>query len=507
MKEKNLIILFVILAVLIGLIYVKKTVRKTAPATEEVADIISPSVIADQVSEIVLVLEESESDDADGPNEIEDDDGTDSDVDEEEVVDEEMDDPGFVRLSKVGERWIDATQYGVAANDKTLAAALDKLDQLKGELRSDKRGVLADYGITDEQAFHIKLTLNDGRGVHLLVGTKKAGYQNNFVRLQGSNAVFLVSENLLTTFGVRGEEGNQNLDVKKWADKRITHLDADDVVGISVTRAAAGQDEKVIDLRLETVDDKTKWQSAIPYAFNLSAAKIKKIAENFNNTYAREVIAPDTAGVYDAPGWTGTFTLEGGETVRLARGDKDGEGNNYYLKQEGASYHFLVPVSSFDSRENQQGDIFAGNPLKVEENTVKSLTIEDLGSKKKFTALKKPPAESETDAPPEDGGNEEAKKEDVWESASGESIDIAKVRDVIDKIKAFNVEAVAQPAASLSGAMVFSITKDDGTAEYTVSNAVTLDGGKECHLLKVSGNPQGYCVSQSQVTALQNILP
>src|SRR3989338_3561154 len=416
MKEKNLIVLFVILAVLVGLVFVKKTMRKEVPTTEESVDIIAPAVNAAAVSEMSLMLISREPAESKGVS--------DGQVNEgQEAGEGDNTRRDFVSLVKEGERWKDMTQYGVDADETGIASALDMLDQLTGELRSNKANILGDYGIKEDQALNIKLKRNDGQIVHVLIGTETAGYQNSFVRLQDSNAVYMANQNLLAVFGARGEGAGQSLDTKKWADKRIAHLEVNDITGISIAQTVNGAQATVIDLRQATVDETKKWQSVLPYDFNLNANKIKQIAENLNNTYAREIIAPDTPGVFAAPGWVGTFTREGGETVA-------------------------------------------------------AIVVADLESKKEFSAVKKPPAPA-AEAPSQgEAGAQEAAKEDVWESPAGESVDAAKVRDIINQISAFNLEAVPLPAASLANAMTLNITGEEGAKQYTVSKDVKLDNGK-----------------------------
>lgn len=503
MKQKNLIVLLIILAALIGLVFVKKATKPEVPTTEESVDVIATAVNAASVNEISLLLVSGKTAGSEGVSE-----GQANEAQDGQAAGEgDTTQRGFVSLVKEGDKWKDMTQYGVYANETNVASALDMLDQLKGELRSNKANVLGDYGITEEQALNIKLKRTDGQIVHILVGTETAGYQDSFVRLQDSNAVYVVSGNLLATFGVRGEDKERTLDTKIWADKRIAHLNVNDITGISITQTVNGVQEKVIDLQQETLDETKKWQSTIPYDFNLNANKIKNIAENLNNTYAQEVIASGTPGVYDAPGWVGTFTLAGGQAVKIVRGNKDSDSQNYYVKEDGAAYHFLVPVSAFDSRENQQGDIFTANPLKVEEKTVTAIAVADLESKKEFSAVKKSPDQT-AEAPAQgEAGTQEANKEDVWTTPSGESMDAAKVRDILSQISAFNLEAVPLPAASLANVMTLSITGEEGAKQYTVSKDIKLDNGKECHFLKAGAGTQGYCVSKSQVTALKNALP
>ena len=127
--------------------------------------------------------------------------------------------------------------------------------------------------------------------------------------------------------------------------------------------------------------------------------------------------------------------------------------------------------------------------------------------RRELWAVKNPPAPA-AEAPSQgEAGAQEAAKEDVWESPAGESVDAAKVRDIINQISAFNLEAVPLPAASLANAMTLNITGEEGAKQYTVSKDVKLDNGKECHFLKAGAGAQGYCVSKSQVTALKNALP
>ena len=481
MNKKSLIILCIVFAILVGLVFVKKSIKPKIPTTEEIVDIIVPSVNIDGLSDIVLRLGGAQAED-DG-------------------------DLGNVHLAKENGEWIVKTRYGVHANEKTITPVLEKLDQLKGELRSDKKGLFSDYGIGDDEGVHVELRQGEAKNIHVVVGTHKVGYQNNFVRFGGTNAVYVVNENLLGTLGVIGEGEDQKLDTTKWVDKRIAHLAADDIIGVAITQAVNGSQETVMDIRKKLVGENKKWQSVKPYAFGLSAAKIKSMVEKFNGTYARDVIAPDVSGVFDVPGWTGTFTLESGGEVKLVRGAKDEEEKNYYVKQEGAGYFYLVSVSTFDNREKQQGDIFASNPLKVEEGNVDGIEIHDLDSKKKFSVLKMSPPAAVDASAGDDVEDPEAKEEVVWQTPDGEAVETSKVKEMITKIKDMNLEAVSSSVSSPKGALTMSFTKNGETQKYTISKDAALENGKECHFLRLIGADQDYCVSKAHVTALQNILP
>jgi hypothetical protein len=382
---------------------------------------------------------------------------------------------------------------------------LEKLDQLQGELRSDNKGILADYGIDNERAVHVQLQRPDADYIDVVVGTQKAGYQNNFVRMGGSNAVYVVNENLLAALGVRGEDEDQKLDTDTWIDKRIAHLEPNDVVGVAITEGNGGTERIAVDIKRELVDEKKQWKSAITYDFGLSVSKIKSMIEAFNNTYAQDVVAPDEEGVFDAPGWTALFTLANGDQVKLVRGEEKPEGK-YYVKLDGAGYFYQIATSTFNSRKDQQGNIFADNPIKADEKSISEVEIRDLVNAKKFHALKKAPEEAQGVAG-EKADKPADPKEDLWETPGGETVELTKVRDIINKIQGIGLEAVLQPEASIDEAMVMRITKDGIVTEYKISKDLKLGTGKECHFLRVNGNTQSYCAAKPPISALQNILP
>ncbi len=481
MNKKNLIVLCAIFVILIGLVVAKKKMKSQVPTKEEMVAIIVSPVNIDDFVEIVLRLG----------------DGTEEDKER----------PQSVHLAKENGQWVVKTQYGVRANEKIITSILDKLDQLKGEIRSNREGILRDYGIEDDQGIHVELRREGAEDTHIIIGTQKAGYKNNFVRLAGTNAVYIVGENLIGAFGVRGKDEEQKLDTEKWSDKHIVDLKVDDVVGIAIMQMINGVEETIIDIRKKLVNDRKQWQSVKPYPFGLSASKIKSLLEAFNNTYAREIVSAENPEVFDALGWTGTFTLGNGDQVKLVRGAKDVEEKNYYAKIEGAEYFYLVPVSTFDSREKKQGNILSTNPLEVEEGNVEEIDVRDIDSKKKFRAVKKSALKSDEIEIGDEAEDQEVQQEDSWQTPGGEAVETAKVYDIIGKIKNMNLEVVSQAVSFPKEALILKIKIDGETKEYTIGNNIKLDNGKECHFLKLKGEDQSYCVSKAHITALKNALP
>jgi len=479
MNKKGLLILCVIFAVLIGLVFVKGRTKPQVSTQEEITDIISTVVSVDSINEIELKLGSGTPDES-GASE-------------------------YVHLVKDGDYWFDQTQLGVYASDSSITALLKKLDGLTGELRSNNKEVLGDYGMDDANGVHVQLRGENNLNTHLIVGTQKAGFVNNFVRKAGSNAVYIVGENILATLGVRAEDDDQKLDTKKWTDKRIAHIDAGEVEAVVITEFIDGKEETAVNIKKELIDDKKQWKSQIPYDFGLSASKIKSMIEGFNNTYAREVKAVDEGGAFDEIGWTGAFTMANGENVKIIRALQP-VGNDYYIMHEGAGYMYQVPMSTFNSRRDKQGAIFINNSLKVDENSIERIEINTFDPKKYFSAVKKPAPEVD-DAPQGEGDNQEKPKEDSWVTSGGEALEVSKVREIINKLKFLSIEADLKPPVSIKNSMSIGITKDGKLTEYSISKDMILKTGKECRFLNVKGNAQSYCAVKSTVVALQNALP
>jgi len=152
MNKKSLIILVVIFVILIALVFVKKNMKPQVPTTEEITDIIASTVVLDNLSGIAIRLGDGETQDDEKPRNV----GL------------SKDDTG---------QWVVGSFYDVYANENTVKSLVEKLDQLQGELRSNKKGVLGDYGIGDDNRklffnepylhlFHPEFIFRDLMGFH-----------------------------------------------------------------------------------------------------------------------------------------------------------------------------------------------------------------------------------------------------------------------------------------------------------------------------------------------------
>jgi len=172
-KTKNLVILGVALVVLFGINMMQKSGHRTATNQSSVTVVIPGPIAADDLQSITLGYgDEAES----------------------------------VVLDHTPTGWVVASAWGAEADATRIEALVRNLQGLTGEYRSDNGEVLADYGLADNNAVHIRATGSGNEpGFGLEVGRKPERYPGNFVRLPDENRVYVSQKNLLAQLGLYGE--------------------------------------------------------------------------------------------------------------------------------------------------------------------------------------------------------------------------------------------------------------------------------------------------------------
>ncbi|NCQ34988.1 DUF4340 domain-containing protein [bacterium] len=110
-----------------------------------------------------------------------------------------------VDLVRDPDGWKVVSAWNAAAADNRLDGMLKAVSGLSGEFRSDNAGVVADYGLDDSTAVHIRCYKDGKPVVSLEVGELAKNHPGNFVRQTGSPKVYLSNVSLLSPLGIYGE--------------------------------------------------------------------------------------------------------------------------------------------------------------------------------------------------------------------------------------------------------------------------------------------------------------
>lgn len=252
-----------------------------------------------------------------------------------------------VVLRKQDDKWVIESHFDAPAKESTMTDLLNNLEGLEGELRSSEADVLADYGLDEESAIHMVLMDGEGNTLkHLLIGHKAPGYSENFVRLEGSNDVYLVMQNFRSPFGIYGEKNDTDPDYKRLAEMSVMKIQKDDVTRVELT---APYRELVLQLQEmpaeEPVADatpvqpppepETEWVMLKPEMDkSLTDSGVNKITGAFAYVNATEVVDRGSLEKYGLADPIGTcqVTDSSGNVRKILFGDKvPGGGNNRYV--------------------------------------------------------------------------------------------------------------------------------------------------------------------------------
>ncbi len=169
-KNRNLLILAVVLAGLLGISLFQKADHKKSTSGSATVKVVEGTISADQLDRITLGHGENDT---------------------------------AVELVSTPTGWAVASAWDAPASMTRIESLLRNLSDLSGEFRSDNESVLADYGLTDDQAVKVRAYDKDGTEILALeVGNTPERVPGNFIKRPGSNAVYLSQTNLLSQFGL-----------------------------------------------------------------------------------------------------------------------------------------------------------------------------------------------------------------------------------------------------------------------------------------------------------------
>lgn len=501
MKPKTLLLLVGMFLILLTLTWMKKGLKPPVPTVEEGMDLIQEPVHLNSVDACRVTLGEKE-----------------------------------ISLAREEDRWIVKNQYGAYADEPKLTSLFEKLDELTGELRSDKKELLQDYGLTDEEALHIQLQRDEKLLAHLVIGTKKAGGENNFIRRGDANAVYVVDANLLAEFGFWQDVSEAQFDLERWIDKRIVHLEPDQVKAMEVYQG----ETQILGLNLNTGQEQPQWQFSRNLPFPLDENKVEHYLQSLLITRAQGIIMAEENSGDETSSWKARFHLEGGQTIEIFRGKKDEAGRNYYVKTSDKKYAFLVPLGTMDNLHKNDGDFFKDNPLGIEAEKISAVEIEQSEGPRTLQLvktlrpkipLKEQAQEGEEQGSPDQSG--EAREQDspeaqpgenegepevpaegtqgpeievTWQSPLGETFPQNEIGQFFQQLQQITLKMVMPRQSSIENFLKLKITQDEEPRLYTFTQKVQLDSNLECHYLEFGEDTQGYCVPARDVSNLLNAI-
>lgn len=252
-----------------------------------------------------------------------------------------------VELTKENGVWAVKSLWNVKADPGKVSDFLERLLKAmqEQEFRGKGKNLFPDFGITDQEAFFIKLTEPHNPPVDLRLGTQKAG-EGYFVRRAGDDSVYFTGENLAELLGIFApfEEGVPAGDF--WADLSLFNLNPEKVTKIVLYRSKG--EEKIMAAGLEReTDSKDPRQSSWKFlrqdmSLLADPDKVLKFIVMMNSVRAQKVADPSGKGYgLEEPVWQLAVTEGGRETV-LSAGPKDEKQGFCYVRRAGDKTVFVL---------------------------------------------------------------------------------------------------------------------------------------------------------------------
>ena len=395
---------------------------------------------------------------------------------------------------KIDDGWIVKSKFDAPANETKVKELKEKLENLKGDIRSSSLDVLADYEIDDENAVHLVLLDENGNEEkHLLLGKQGEDWRSMFIRLNGSNDVYMVGENLRSLFGLYAERRGDEIDGKQWCDLKILDINKDDLKRIEVEAPHKSIVLELVEKFKPVIDSATDVQNATiekewvlmePDLTNPKQSGIDRILGAFSNLTVSDILDKDKFEQYglDNPTAKCTVVTQYGEVNHLLIGNPIPDGNGaFYAALEGKDFVYKMDKWKLDAIFLKMSALKDINAPKFSKDDITNLSFEYGDRNYKFE-----------------------KKDDEWITKSPD-IGMSPKTDVINRALQVVSELRPQDSPNVDSpdvigigkpSLVISFSEKEGdTHKIAFGNVVPLTSGDR--FMKLDNNKEIWTITES----------
>ncbi len=237
-------------------------------------------------------------------------------------------------LTKQNEQWVVATMDNYPADSNGVKDLLEKVVEFDNSIHvSDNPKNRAEYQVDSSGVEAKLLDTEDKTLAHLFVGKNTPGIFNGYVRVAGSNDVYVGKGYLQSTF----DKGDRT-----WKDRTIFKFEKGHVTHIDIVSP-----EETIELRL---DSENKWQLLQPITATANQTEVENLISYYSALKTDDFADAKERIAYglDTPISSITANLNDGTSAKLLIGKEENEGGNIYVKRDDKDTVFMLSKSSVD---------------------------------------------------------------------------------------------------------------------------------------------------------------
>ncbi len=262
-----------------------------------------------------------------------------------------------IRLKRKGEVWVVAQPAGDAAvqpaaatplataesaaastdeveypvDSASISTAIEKVTSLKKDaLISENPEKQPIFEVDSVKGINVTIADNSGNEIgSFIIGKNGTDYNSNYIRMKGSNEVYLSSGGIRYSFFT---------DLKRWRDKTILRFDKATAKGITLNKKGGEM------ITLSHADSGDTWQILEPIQNPAKTAMVTGILEKLaalTATDFQDEPLPDTETGFDSPELGVTISFTNGSSRNILFGKKNSD-NKYWVKTDGKEQVFLI---------------------------------------------------------------------------------------------------------------------------------------------------------------------
>ena len=240
-------------------------------------------------------------------------------------------------------------EYG--ADSASIATLLEKLTSMKkGELVSENPSKQSIFEVDSANGILVEVWDETGKSKgSFKVGKNGPDWSSNYVRMVGSNQVYMVPGSIRHSFFT---------DHKRWRDKSIVKFDKS-----TVTRIALNS-KKSPGLALAKADTGVSWDIVEPIKNPAKTDQVEELLNTlsrFNAADFEESQESDTAMGFSSPELAIAVTFANGSSKNILIGSKRGD-NKYRVRADGKETVFLINESEVNRLNKDSATLKADEP-------------------------------------------------------------------------------------------------------------------------------------------------
>ncbi|MDP3919211.1 MAG: DUF4340 domain-containing protein [Candidatus Omnitrophota bacterium] len=280
----------------------------------------------------------------------------------------------IAHLARDGEDWQIENLWGAKAAGDKVIRFLTAIQTAQGEMRADDEAVFSDFGIGEEHGFHIRLYENGGKEVlHLVLGTKQAGYPSVFLRQADSTAVYLARAEILSLMGVIGDPEFVEPGPHHWVDLGLLNFDPKDADRLEMGDFADG---KEISGSRVSRNEEGQWRyedTTRPFAIDGQEVDDFLLAA----TQWKALMVTDPAGPYawDEPVWRMTFEWKDGRSEQILVVADTTDPSQFVLRSRSAPVVFQIAQYTLERMRIDDSKFFRKNPLGIDKDKIQRIVV------------------------------------------------------------------------------------------------------------------------------------